>query len=59
MDDLISGIKGGPEILAFVVALASLVSAFVPDGKMPPAVAKIINWAALNVGRAKNDPSVN
>ena len=59
MDELIEGVKGGPEILAFIVALASLVSAFVPDSKLPAPVAKVLNWLALNVGKAKNDPSVN
>lgn len=59
MEDFLSSIKGGPEVVALVVAIASLVSVFVPDSKMPSWLAKIINTAALNFGRAKNDPSVN
>lgn len=61
--DFLDNIKGGPEILTLVVAVASVVSAFVPDSKWPGGangiLARIVNYLAFNVGKAKNDPSVN
>lgn len=59
MDELAGLIPNGAEIVAFIVALAALISAFVPDSKMPAPVAKVLNFLALNVGKAKNDPTVN
>lgn len=59
MDEIAGLIPNGAEIVGFVVALAALISAFVPDSKMPGPIAKILNFLALNVGKAKNDPSVN
>lgn len=59
MDEFVSGFKGGPEIVALIVAIASVISAFVPDSKLPGPVAKVLNYLAFNVNKAKNDPSVN
>ena len=56
---LISSVPGGIQIYAIVVALAGLVSVFFKDSSMPPLVAKVVNFLALNVGKAKNDPAVN
>ena len=61
MDDIAALIPNGGEIVAFISALAALVSAFVPDGKWPGGangiVAKVVNYLAFNFGKAKNDPS--
>ena len=50
----LSSFHGGAEIVAFVVAIVSLLKAFIPDEKLPPSVAKVLNWLALNVGASKN-----
>lgn len=39
---------------AFVVAGASLLAAVLPDDS---GIMKFVNWIALNVGKAKNDPA--
>ena len=61
--DFLDNIKGGPEIVTAIVAIAAVVSAFVPDSKWPGGangiIARIVNYLAFNVGRAKNDPSKN
>lgn len=59
MDEIAALIPHGAEIVAFVVATAALISAFVPDSKLPGPVAAVLNFLALNVGKAKNDPTVN
>lgn len=63
VDEIAAVIPNGAEIVGFVVALFALISAFVPDSKWPGGaggiVAKIVNTLAVNVGKAKNDPSVN
>ena len=56
MEELAAQIPYGVEILALVVAIAGLVSAAVPDSKMPKWLATVLNFVALNVGNAKNDP---
>lgn len=56
---MLSAIPGGIYIYALVVAIAGLVSTFVADSKLPKFVATVLNWLSLNVGKAKNDPSVN
>lgn len=56
---LISSIPGGIQIYAILVAVAGLISVFVKDSSLPPIVAKAINFLALNVGKAKNDPAAN
>jgi len=43
-------------LVPVVVSVFSLVSAFVPDEKMPGWIAKVVNMLALNVGKAKNAP---
>ncbi len=55
MDELIAL---GPLLIPIVVSIAALISAIVPDDKMPKWAAMILNWLALNVGKAKNDPNV-
>lgn len=60
VDSLIS--SGPPWLVALpplVVAIVGLVMAAVPDDKMPPTVAKILNAIALNFGAARNDPDRN
>lgn len=59
MELLAAQIPYGVEILSLVVAIAGLVSAIVPDSKLPPVVATVINWVGMNWGRAANDESVN
>jgi len=44
---------------ALVVAILAYVMAVVPDDKMPPAVAAILNAIAGNFGAARNDPARN
>lgn len=59
MAELIEAIPYGPQVAALVVAISALVSAIVPDDKLPGPVAKVLNWLALNVGKAANDPARN
>ncbi len=63
MDEIVSLIPNGAEVVTFVVALAALISAFVPDGKWPGGanglIARAVNFLAFNVKHAKNDPGVN
>lgn len=56
---LLTHIPGGIFIYGILVMVAGLVSVFVADTKMPSFLAKIINFLAMNGGKAKNDPSVN
>ena len=58
MVELLTAIPLGVEIATLLVAVASLVSAIVPDSKLG-AAATVLNWIALNVGRAVNDPLEN
>jgi|TARA_R110000803_G_scaffold83059_1_gene149246 hypothetical protein len=58
MIELLNAIPFGVEIAALLVALASMISAIVPDSKLG-AAAPIFNWIALNVGKAVNDPRQN
>ncbi len=57
MSEIAEAIPHGAEILAVVVAVAALISSVVPDEKLPGPVAKILNYLALNVGKAANDPA--
>ncbi len=41
-------------VVAVVVPLFSLISAFIPDEKMPTWLEKLVNLLAMNVGKAKN-----
>lgn len=56
IDGLLGLVPGGVQIAALVVAIAGVVSVFVPDDKMPGWLSTILNWLALNVGKARNDP---
>ena len=58
MEDLVSQIPYGVQVLALVMAIAGLVSAAVPDTKMPKWLRVGINFLAANFGKAKNDPNV-
>lgn len=40
-----------------VVAIFSLVSAIVPDRSMPSWLTSLVNFLAINIGNAKNDPA--
>ena len=55
MEELAASIPYGLEIVAVLVAVAGLVSAIVPDNKLPKPVAAVLNFIALNFGNAKND----
>ncbi len=55
----LSVVPGGIYIYGLLAMIAGLVSVFVKDSAMPPLVAKVLNALALNVGKAKNDPSAN
>lgn len=57
MEELAAQIPYGIEIMTMLVAIAGLVSAVVPDSKMPGPVATVLNFIALNFGNARNDPS--
>jgi hypothetical protein len=61
VEEIVSMVPNGAEIVGFVVALAALVSAFVPDGKWPGGanglIARAVNFLAFNVKHAKNDPN--
>jgi|CoawatStandDraft_6_1074263.scaffolds.fasta_scaffold218298_1 hypothetical protein len=59
MEVLVSQIPYGIEIMSLVVAIAGLVSAVVPDSKMPAIVSTVLNWLAMNWGHAANDETVN
>jgi hypothetical protein len=56
MDAIAELIPNGGVILMLIGSIAAVISAFVPDDKMPKVVGKILNALALNVGKAKNDP---
>ena len=58
MIELLNAIPVGVEVATLLVALASLVSALVPDSKLG-SFAPVLNWIAINVGRAVNDPGEN
>ncbi len=57
MEDFIGQIKYGSEILAMVVAIAAVLSAVIPDEKLPGWLATGLNFLAVNVGKAKNAPN--
>jgi hypothetical protein len=57
MNEIAELIPNGGVILMLIGSIAAVVSAFVPDDKMPGWLGKIINVLALNVGKAKNDPN--
>lgn len=43
-------------LIPVVIAIASALSAALPDSKMGGIMAKVVNFLALNFGNAKNDP---
>lgn len=45
------------QVIGVIVAVFALVSAIIPDSKMPPIVKQIVNFLALNFGNARNDPA--
>ena len=45
------------QVVGVIVAVFGLVSAFVPDKKMPAIVKQIVNFLAFNFLNAKNDPA--
>lgn len=55
----LSNVPGGIYIYGLLVMAAGLVSVFVKDSSMPTLLAKVINFLAMNVRNAKNDPSAN
>ena len=57
--DVITQIPYGVEVMALIIAIASIVSAAVPDSKLPKSVAAVLNFLAANFGAAKNDPNSN
>ncbi len=59
MEDLLSQIPYGLEAGGLVVSICALVSAIVPDSKMPAPVAAVLNFIGMNWGRARNDPQAN
>ena len=54
MNEIAELIPNGGVILMLIGSIAAVVSAFVPDEKMPGWLAKIVNTLALNVGKAAN-----
>jgi len=56
---IVDGAPWIPSTIAFVVAIAAFLSAIIPDSKMPGWLAAILNFVALNLGRARNDPAAN
>jgi len=59
MESIIEQIPYGVDALAIIIAAASIISAAIPDTKLPEWLAKILNFIAVNFGAAKNDPGVN
>ena len=59
MESIIDQIPYGVDAIAILVAFASIISAAIPDTKMPGWRAKVINFVAVNFGAAKNAPGVN
>jgi hypothetical protein len=57
MNEIAELIPNGGVILMLIGSIAAVVSAFVPDDKMPSWLGTIINVLALNVNKAKNDPN--
>lgn len=57
MEELLNQIPYGIEALTLLIAIMGLVSAIVPDRKLPGWLSAAINFLALNVGKAKNDPN--
>lgn len=55
----LSAIPGGIYIYGLLVMVAGLVSIFVRDSAMPSLLSKVVNFLAMNGGRARNDPSAN
>lgn len=56
---LLSAVPGGIYIYGLFVMIAGLVSVFVKDSAMPSLLAKVVNFLAMNGGKAKNDPGAN
>lgn len=56
---LLAAVPGGIYVYGLFVMIASLVSVFVADSKMPGFLRTVVNFLAMNGGKAKNDPSVN
>jgi hypothetical protein len=54
MNEIAELIPNGGVILMLIGSISAVISAFVPDDKMPKTVARILNAFALNVGKAKN-----
>ena len=45
------------EAVTAVVAIFSLISAIVPDRSIPTWLSALVNFLALNIGNARNDPA--
>lgn len=56
---VLAAVPGGIYIYGLFVMVAGLVSIFVKDSSMPGLLAKLVNFLAMNGGKAKNDPSKN
>jgi hypothetical protein len=57
MEELLNQIPYGIEAMTLLIAIMALVSAIVPDSKLPGWMSAGINFLALNFGKAKNDPN--
>ncbi len=56
MEELIGQVPYGVQGLALLMAIAGILSAVIPDDKMPKWLAAGLNFLAANIGKAKNDP---
>lgn len=56
MEELVGQVPYGVQVLALVIAIAGLLSAVIPDEKMPKWLSAGLNFLAVNVGKAKNAP---
>ena len=56
MEELIGQVPYGAVIFSLVISIAALLSAVIPDEKMPSWLAKVLNFLAVNIGKAKNAP---
>ncbi len=54
MEEFITGIPYGALILAIVMSVSALLSALIPDDKMPGWFRVGLNFLAANFGNAKN-----
>ncbi len=56
MEELVGQVPYGAVVLSVIISISALLSAVIPDEKMPSWLAKVLNFLAVNIGKAKNAP---